>query len=65
MTAMQTIISKLSTLSTDKILACLDHIGGGIGTTEEMMVRAAMIQVYIQRFGEDAGDKLMEKMGMM
>ena len=62
---MDKLINKTRTLSTDQILEGLAVIGGSSQvTTEERMVRAAMIEVIAEREGEDAADELMATLGM-
>lgn len=61
---MDKLIAKVSEYSTALILESVIVIGGGQVTIEATMVRAALIEVYKQREGEDAADKLMDDLGM-
>ena len=61
---MEKLIAKARTLSTESITAAVEMMGGGHLPTEETMVRAALIEVFIEREGSEAGDALMEKVGL-
>ena len=62
---MDKLLNKTRTHSTDQILKALAVIGGSSRVTaEEQMVRAAMIEVFAEREGEDAADELMDTLGM-
>ena len=64
---MDKIIARINKMDTDMILICAQKIGGGDYTKlgkEERMVRAALIDVYEKREGEDAADALMDLLGM-
>jgi hypothetical protein len=61
---MEKIKSAIRTQTTDMILECVTKIGGGQVSTEQAMVRAALIDIYIEREGEAAGETLMDLLGM-
>jgi hypothetical protein len=61
---MEKLIAKTRTMTTDQILEAVTIIGGGNVSTEELMVRAALIEVYGERKGDDAADALMDMLGM-
>jgi hypothetical protein len=61
---MEKLIAKTRTMTTDQILEAITIIGGGHLTTEISMVRAALIEVYGEREGDDAADALMDMLGM-
>jgi hypothetical protein len=54
----------IATMTTDEILAALAEIGGGLVDTETRMVRAFMIEEFITREGVEAGEALMDSMGL-
>jgi hypothetical protein len=56
--------ASIATLTTDQILAALAEIGGGQVETEARMVRAFMIEELINREGVEAGEALMDSMGL-
>jgi hypothetical protein len=62
---MQKLIAKVNEYSTAMILDAVVAIGGGQVGEDKRMVRAALIEVYMQREGEDAADMLMTHLGMM
>ena len=63
---MDKIINKVRTMTTAQILEGVKIIGGAFTvTTEQRMVRAALLEVYQERMGEDAIDSLMVELGMM
>jgi hypothetical protein len=61
---MEKIKSAIRTQTTEMILECVTQIGGGQVSTEQTMVRAALIDVYIERTSEEDGDMLMDLLGM-
>jgi hypothetical protein len=61
---MEKIKSAIRTQTTEMILECVTKIGGGQVSTEQAMVRAALIDVYIERTSEEDGDMLMDLLGM-
>ena len=61
---MEKLIAKARSLSTDLIRTSVEMMGGGQLPTEETMVRAALIEVFIEREGLEAGESLMEKVGL-
>jgi hypothetical protein len=56
--------ASIATLTTEQILAALAEIGGGHVDTETRTVRAFMIEEFITREGQAAGDELMDEMGL-
>ena len=58
------LLEKIRTLDDATIRASLEEIGPGVVDVDRMMVRAAMIDVYQERHGEDAADDLMDEIGM-
>jgi hypothetical protein len=59
-----TLTASIAMLTTDQILAALAEIGGGLVDTETRMVRAFLIEELITREGQEAGDALMDSMGL-
>jgi hypothetical protein len=51
-------------MPTEQLLEGLALIGGGQVSAEKRMVRAAMIEVFMEREGEEAADDLMDSLGM-
>jgi len=51
-------------MSTQSIKMAVKMMGGEHLPTEETMVRAALIEVFIEREGYEAGESLMEQVGM-
>jgi hypothetical protein len=49
---------------TQTIYECVVLIGGGHVDTDKRMVRAALIDVYQEREGEEAADTLMDFIGL-
>jgi hypothetical protein len=56
--------AKARTQTTEMILDCLLMIGGGHVSEDERMVRAALIDVYIERTSPEDGDTLMDILGL-
>ncbi len=56
--------AKIAGLSTDQILEAVVVIGGGQVEVEQRMVRALLIDEFIRREGVEAGDVLMDKVGL-
>ena len=61
---MNKLITKARTMTTDQILEAVNMIGGGQVSAEVRRVRAALIEVYEEREGEDAADALMDLIGL-
>lgn len=61
---MEQLKAKVRTQDTDTILECIMKIGGGHVSTEERMVRAALIDVYAERTSEEDADALMDVLGL-
>lgn len=61
---MEQLKAKIRTQTTDMILECIMQIGGGRVDTDRRMVRAALIDVYIERTSEEDGDALMDVLGL-
>lgn len=61
---MDKIIEAARKQSTEMVLQCVRTIGGGHVEADHRMVRAALIEVYAERCGEDAADALMTELGM-
>ena len=59
---MEQIINEIRTKSTEEILEATVAIGGE--TKAARMVRAALVEVYKEREGEDAADVLMDSIGI-
>ncbi|MEA3641283.1 MAG: hypothetical protein VBE63_15265 [Lamprobacter sp.] len=62
---MEQLREKIRAMTTSQIQESVNAIGGGKASTEETMVRAALIDVYEERKGEKAADALMQSLGMM
>jgi len=51
--------------STETIVSCIRLIGGSMEVpTEERLARAALIEVYKERAGDEAAEALMDEIGM-
>ena len=61
---MEKLITKTRTYSTSQILDAVKLIGGGSVSAELTLVRAALIEVFKERNGDDAADALMDDLGM-
>jgi hypothetical protein len=61
---MEQLIQKAREQSTDEILYALTLIGGGEVSKPVQMARAALIEVYVEREGREAGETLMDAMEM-
>ena len=61
---MEKLITKTRAMTTDQILEAVNIIGGGDVSKDARMVRAALIEVYQEREGEDAADALMDFIGL-
>jgi hypothetical protein len=61
---MEKLINKTRNMPTEQLLEGLALIGGGQVSAEKRMVRAAMIEVFMEREGEEAADDLMDSLGM-
>lgn len=61
---MAKLIEAVQKYSTELILESVKVIGGGQVSEELRMARAALIEVYMQREGEEAADSLMDELGM-
>ena len=60
----QQLTASLQSTSTTRLIEMIKMIGGGFVSTEEMMVRAALIDAYEAREGESAADELMTDIGL-
>lgn len=63
-TPSEKLTTKIASLSTDQLMAGVVAIGGGVVSVEQRLVRALMIDEFIAREGTDAGDMLMESVGL-
>lgn len=61
---MDKIINKIREQNTAMIKQCIEMMGGDYLPTEQTMVRAALIEVYMERVGDDAGVELMYAIGL-
>ena len=61
---MEQLINKTEEQATEEILSAIILIGGGDVTTEQRMVRAALIEVYERREGSAEAETLMDAIGM-
>lgn len=62
---MEALINKTREMTTEQILEAANIIGGDFRIDEDSrMVRAALIEVYGDREGEEAADNLMDFLGM-
>jgi hypothetical protein len=62
---MQQLIARAQMQTTDEVLAAIMLLGGADDLPKaERMTRAALIEVYGQREGQDAADTLMDALGM-
>jgi hypothetical protein len=61
---MEKLIAHARKQSTQTIKGAVQMLGGEHLPTEETMVRAALIEVFIEREGPEAGDKLMDQIGL-
>jgi hypothetical protein len=55
---------QIATLSTEQIISGVKAIGGAHVDTDQRMVRAYMIEELIKREGVEAGDALMDEVGL-
>ena len=61
---MEQLIAKARTKSTASIKMAITMMGGKTLPTAETMTRAALIEVFIEREGLEAGDALMDQIGL-
>ena len=61
---MEKLTAKAREMNNDQINEALAMIGGGFVSVDARMARAAILEVYCERFGETALDAKMEEMGM-
>jgi len=61
---MDKIINKIREHDTAMIKQCIEMMGGDYLPTAQTMVRAALIEVYMERVGDDAGIDLMYAIGL-
>lgn len=61
---MEQLIAKARELTTDQIEHAVVAIGGGHVDKATRMARAALIEVYKEREGEDAADRLMDAISL-
>lgn len=62
---MEKLIEAARKYTNTQVTDAIRMIGGGfIVDQDRRMVRAALIEVYCERFGVEAGDKLMDEIGM-
>jgi hypothetical protein len=61
---MEKLINKTREMGTEQIRDLVAFIGGGQVSAEARMVRAALIEVFMEREGEEAADALMDSLGM-
>lgn len=61
---MEKIMEKVRKYATADIYATVLKINKPVMTEDERMVRAALIEVYAERSGVEAADKLMDRLGM-
>lgn len=59
---MEKLIAAIESKTTKQILECVRMVGGA--TQEQRMVRAALIEVYGKRCGDEAADALMDELGL-
>ena len=61
---MEKLIAKARELTDTQIAEALDLIGGGFVETDTRMVRAALIEVVVERHGSDFADEVMDRLGL-
>ena len=61
---MEKLIAQARKQSTETIKLSVQMLGGGHLPTEKTMTRAALIEVFIEREGLEAGDALMDQIGL-
>ena len=61
---MEKLIAQARKQSTQTIKLAVKMLGGGHLPTEKTMTRAALIEVFIEREGLEAGDALMDQIGL-
>lgn len=59
---MEKLIEHARKQTTDTLVQCVKEVGGS--TAAHRMSRAAMIEVIIERNGDDFADSLMEEIGL-
>lgn len=59
------LMNRCRKLTDTEILAGLEELGGGmIADEDKRLVRGNLIQVWCERYGDEAGDTLMDALGM-
>lgn len=61
---MEKLIAKAMEMTVAQIIEAVTIIGGGLVSTEVTMVRAALIEAYINKTSEEQGDLLMDSIGL-
>lgn len=61
---MEKLIAKAMEMTVAQIIEAVTIIGGGMVSTEVTMVRAALIEAYINKTSEEQGDLLMDSIGL-
>ena len=61
---MEKLIAQARKQPTETIKLAVQMLGGGHLPTEKTMTRAALIEVFIEREGLEAGDALMDQIGL-
>lgn len=64
MTAIEIIKDAAARLNTEQIERAIRAIGGGNVPADNRLVRAALIEMILDRDGESAADDLMDDLGM-
>jgi hypothetical protein len=62
--AVSILTARIADMTTEQIREAVSVIGGGHVDTENRMVRAYLIEELISREGVEAGDKLMDELGL-
>ena len=62
--AVSILTARIADMTTVQIREAVSAIGGGHVDTENRMVRAYLIEELIAREGVEAGDKLMDELGL-
>ena len=64
MSAIETLKEACRKQTTQTIFEAVVLIGGGMVNTDKRMVRAALIDIYIERTSPEDGDALMDLIGL-
>ena len=61
---MEKLIAAARKYTNTQVTDAIRLLGGGMLDEDKRMVRGALIEVYAERFGDEAADKLMDEIGL-